>query len=284
MAIQLTLIDPDNDIIADGPATLNANFQSIEQHINNLEDIVQTDTKTIKLTNKATIPNNSIEADSLTLVLATGNAFIINPDGGGATISMNSEGQISGRNIVVTGVGAEASAFGDAIFSGAITAGNTTIDGLLKLNEANSRMARKYRTLSVTDANIGNAATSPVDVTMDDILYLDYNNGAAPLGGDADIKLDTSNLEDGQIIKLTCLRTNSGGAQRLNNGAVGTEVFAYIDPNGSGFQTISSATKPAFEPQSSPDNQSWMELQWTDIGGGNYRLVVLDSKNVSGVV
>ena len=62
MAITLILIDADNDIIADGPAVLNQNFQSIEQHINNLEEIVQTDSNTIKLANKATIPNNSIEA------------------------------------------------------------------------------------------------------------------------------------------------------------------------------------------------------------------------------
>lgn len=284
MAITLILIDADNDIIADGPAVLNQNFQSIEQHINNLEEIVQTDSNTIKLANKATIPNNSIEAASATLVVATGNALIVNPDGAGVTVTIDSIGEITARNIIVTGTAAEASQLGDAIFNGDITAGNVVVDGLLKMNEANSRIARKYRLLAVTDANIGNAATSPVNVTADDILHLDYNNAGGALGGDADVKLDTSNLEDGQIIKITCLRINTGGSQRLNNGSVGTEVFAYIDPNGSGFQTISSTIKPAFAPLASPDNQSWLEAQWTNIGGGNYRLVVLDSKNVTGVV
>ena len=284
MAITLTLIDADNDIIADGPAVLNQNFQSIEQHINDLEELVQTDSNTIKLTNKATIPNNSIEAASITLVVATGNALIISPDGAGATVTIDSVGEITARNIIVTGVDTEASQFGDATFNGDVIAGNVVVDGLLKMNEANSRMARKYRSLAVTDANIGNAATSPVDVTTDDVLYLDYNNAGGALGGDADVKLDTSNLEDGQVIKITCLRTNTGGVQKLNNGTVGVEVFAYVDPNGSGFQTISSTTKPAFAPLASPDNQSWLEAQWTDIGGGNYRLVILDSKNVTGVV
>lgn len=284
MAIQLTLIDADNDIIADGPATLNQNFQAIETHINSLEELLQTDSKTIRLTNKATIPNNSIEADSITLVLAAGNAIVINPDGGGATISMSSVGQISARNVVVTGVGAEASSFGDATFTGNITAKSILVDGLLKMNEANSRMARKYRKIAVTDANIGVSATNPISVATDDILYLDYNNSGGSLGGDGDVKLDTSELVDGQVLNIICFRTNSGGSQKLNNGAVGTEIFAYIDPNGAGYQTVSSAVKPSFEPQASPNNQSWLKAQWTDIGGGNYRLVVLNSKNVSGIV
>jgi len=285
MAITLTLIDADNDIIADGPATLNANFQSIEQHINDIEDIVQTDSSTIKLTNKATIPNNSIESDAITLVIATGDALIVSPDGGGAVASITAEGEITGRNIIVTGVGAEGSSFGDATFTGAVAAeGEVSIDGLLKLNNPNSRVARKYRSFAISDANIGLAATNPIDISVDDTLYLNYDNGGGALGGDADVNLDTSLLEDGQVIKLICLRVNVGGAQRLNNGGVGTEVFAYIDANGVGFQTISSAVKPAFEPAASPDNQSWLIAQWTDIGGGNYRLVVLESKNVSGVV
>jgi len=285
MAINLTLIDADNDIIADGPVTLNQNFQSIEQHINSIEEIVQTDSSTIKLTNKATIPNNSIESDAITLVISTGNALIVSPDGGGAVASIDAEGQISGRNIIATGVGVEGSSFGDATFTGDVAAeGEVSIDGLLKLNNTNSRVAKKYRTLAVSDANIGNAATNPVNVTFDDVLYLNYNNGGGALGGDADVKLDTSLLEDGQVIKLICMRTNVGGAQRLNNGGVGTEVFAYVDANGVGFQTISSAVKPAFEPAASPNNQSYLVAQWTDIGGGNYRLVVLESKNVSGVV
>lgn len=284
MAIQLTIIDADNDLIADGPATINQNFQSIETHINAIEDVLQTDSSTLKLTNKATIPNNSIESDSITLVIAAGNALVVSPDGGSSVASISAEGQITVRNVIATGVDAETSSFGDAIFTGDITAeGGVAIDGLLDLSQENSRVARKYRTLSVTDANIGTSATSPVDVTNDDILYLDYYNSGGALGGDADVRLDTSGLADGQILKIICLRTNTGGVQRLNNGAVGTEIFAYIDPNGSGFTTVSSATKPAFAPNASPDNQSWMLAQWTDIGGGNYRLVVLDSVNVSGI-
>lgn len=280
--ITLTTIDP-NDPISDGPSDINDNFSTIKQHIDDLENLLNPSNNTMKLQDKVTIPANSIESSTIALTGLTGILITINPDGAGATYTVSSDGDIVARKITCSGTGANKSVFADLDITGALgITGVTTLNELLDLTSANSRVARKYSKYDIVDGNLGSGATAKVDISKDYVIYFDYDNGGGALAGDADVHLDTANFVLGQIFRIHCFRINATG-MKLHNGGVGTEVFAFIEPNGAGYTTISSTTKPEFDPSTTPDNQSWLEVQWTDIGAGELRLVVLDSKLMVGV-
>lgn len=282
MAITLTTINP-NDPISDAPADLNNNFSTIKQHIDDLEDLLNPSNNSLKLQNLTTIPANSIEAATIALTAASGILITINPNGTGATYTVSADGDVVARKVTLSGTGANKSSIADLDITGLLNiTGVTTMNELLDLTEADSRVAVKTRTVAIVDANIGSGATSKVDISKDYIVQLDYDNGASALAGDADVHLDTSSFVEGQIFRLHCFRDNATG-MKLHNGGVGTEVFAFIEPNGAGYTTITNTTLPEFNPSTSPDNQSWIEVMWTNIGSGVFRLVILDSKNMLNV-
>lgn len=284
MAVTIINIDP-NDPISNGPSEINANFSAVKQHIEELESLLSPSNNTLKLTNLTTIPANSIESEAITLTKASGNALVIAPAGGSTVATIDVDGNASVNKVVASGTGsANRSEFQDVLIDGEVELnGDLTANALLDLKATDGRIAYKSTVYTITDANVGNSATNPLDISKQAVIYLDYHNSGNSLGNNGEVKLDLTNMEEGQIIEFLCLRTNAGGSQALHNGDSGSEIFAYIDPTGSGFTTISSTTKPAFTPGSTPDNRSRLKCQWKDIGGGNFRLVVLEAENVTGV-
>lgn len=283
MAITLTNINP-NDPISNGPNTINNNFSTVKTHIDNLENLLNPSNNTLKLTNVATIPANSIESASITLTGTSGNLIVINPNGTGATYTVSFEGDVSCRKIVATGTGGNKSTFVDVDITGAFTiSGTTTVNGKVKFTGSNAQISYKYRKIDIVNANTGAAAATPIDPSKDYRLLMNYDNGGVALSNSGEVKLDTTGLEDGQVIEFRCFGDNASG-MKFYNGTGGSEVFAFIEPNGAvGYQSIAAATKPEFSPAASSDNQSWMICQWMDIGSGTFRLVILDSKNMSNV-
>ncbi len=281
--ITLTTINI-NDPVNDGPSQLNGNFNTIKSHIDDLEALLDAGTNKLRLTSLTTIADDSIEAAAITLTGNTGNVFILNPAGGGVIASLSSTGDLTVRKIVAAGTGSNKSEFGDIDVAGESGfTGGMTVKGKLFLNQANTQVVRKSRVLALTDANMGSGATTAVDISKDDILHLDYDNSGNALGDNAEIKLDLTSMEIGQVVRMHCYRINATG-MRFYNGTGGAEVFAYIDPNAGGYTSIAASSKPEFAPSSTPNNQSWIEVQLVDIGGGNLRLVVLDSLLVNNVV
>lgn len=271
-----------SDLVDNFPTLYNTNINLIKTHIDDLENILVSSSRTLKLTNLTSVPNGGIEAATITLTAASGNVFVVAPAGGTATASLTSGGQLTIVKLVASGTGASKSTIADLDITGVLSVtGETTFNAKVIFTGINSQLAFKYRTAAVVDTMTGSGATNPLDISKDYILYLDCNNSGAPLANSSEIKLDTSNMISGQIVKLHLLRQNVG-SQKLYNGVLGSEVFAFADPT-AGFVSISAGVKPEFSPNASPDNQSFVQLQWTDIGGGNYRLVVIDSKNMLNV-
>lgn len=279
----ITLTQILSSIFIDDLATvLEGNFVAIKTHIDDLEEIIGVSNATIKLTNLTTLPANSIEASGIVLTKTTGLVITVSPNGGAVTYSVDANGDVIGRKATFAGTGVNKSIFGEIQVSGdAEFAGDTTIGGLINIKAANSRIAYKYRVATIDSTNVGDAATTPIDISKDTTVYLDYDNGGVALGSNAEIKLDTSGLVEGQIIKFVCLRTNATG-QRIYNGGSGTEVFAKVVP-ASGFAVIAAASKPEFSPAASPNSLSFIEAQWTNIGGGIFKLVITDYKNATSV-
>lgn len=271
-----------NDPISDGPNTLNSNFSAIKQHIDDLENLLNPTNNTLKLTNLATIPNDSIESASITLTQTSGNVLVVAPNGGTATLTITFDGKISGTNVTLTGTGADKSVIEDLDINGDLNInGDAVVDALINFSGANARVAWKTRMITLVDANMGSGATVLIDVSKDAITHLDYYNGGVALAGNSELKLDTTNFIEGQIFEFHCARINSGG-MRFYNGTLSNEIFAYLEPNGAGYTSVAAGTKPEFTPSTTPNNQSYGRFQWTNIGGGNMRLVLLNQLNMTG--
>ncbi len=277
--ITFSTIDP-NDAIANGPAIINQNFQLAKTHIDDLEDLLNPVSNSLQLTALATIPANSAEMASLTLTAITGLVFTVAPNGASAVATIDSAGVATFLKILATGAGApNKSVLQDLDINGLATFnGNAALLGLVNLTGPNSRLASKYRVVSLTNANMGGSATTPVDISKDNVLFLDYSAVSVTTG----IKFDLTAVADGQEFLLILLKNAAGGTNALNNGTSGNEIYSFIDP-ASGFITISSSVEPQFTPIASPNELSFVKLKYLNIGGGNFRLVVLDAKQMSGV-
>src|SRR6185369_13258011 len=101
--ITLQLVDPDVSI-ALAPPILNGNFTAIQTAINDIHDLLDIATNKFRLTQVATIPNDSIESATITLTKTTGNVIVVAPNGGAATYTVDADGKITGKNITVDGV------------------------------------------------------------------------------------------------------------------------------------------------------------------------------------
>lgn len=278
--IEINELNP-SDAIANGPSVINGNLRTIKSHIDNLEDLLNPTNKTIRLTQLTTLSAGGIEASALALTNDTGQVFSVSPGGGAVTASIDSSGNLSVNKVVARGNDeTNRSEFAVASFSGAVGLnGQVNVNNLISLTGDDARVATKYRILALSDANMGQSATTKVDISKDKILFFNYSAVTVSDG----INIDTTNIADGQEFELYCLRNSGTGSQVLENGISGQELFAYIDPASNGFVTISSTTKPAFSPAVSPAQLSFMKVKWMNIGGGTFRFVILDYKQMTGV-
>jgi len=284
MALTITLIDP-NDPVSSGPSVINQNLTAIKAVIDSIQGVLNDTDKTLKLTTLTTVAAGSMEASAAVFTKGSGDVLMVNPSAGGVVWKVDSNGVSTGLKFVATGTGvSDISTFKKSQFDDDMTVnGDITVNGKLKLTGTDAILVQKYGTFTIVDANTGASASTPLDISKAQIVHLNCNNSGSSLANSGAIKLDTSNFTEGQIWEIHLLRKNTGG-QKFYNGTSGNEIFAFIDANGSGYTTISSSTMPTFAPSTSPDNQSWMKCQWCNIGGGVYRMVVLDSVNVTGVV
>lgn len=263
------------------PSQANANFDNIRQSFISINNLLATTNNTLKLTNFSTLPQNSIEAATAVLTAATGTVFTVSPSGGASTLVIDALGNVTANKFIANGSGdIEKSVLNTVDVLEVLTAlGDVEINSVLRLNGTDSKVVKKQRTITVADANLGGSATSLIDISNDDLIFLDFGNTTLTDG----INFDLSNIEVGQEFEMVCLVNSPTGVNALYNGGSGTERFAILDPLGSGFQTIASAVQPAFVPGASPDGLSRLRVRFMDIGGGNLRLVVLEQKLVNGV-
>lgn len=282
MALTLTIIDPDTSIGL-GPATLNANFAAIQAIINQFENKLIIATNTLKLTNLTSIPNDSIEAATITLTKTTGDVIVVAPGGGAAVYKVDSAGAVTALKITAVGVGADKSTLGELDVLGLIALKEkVTVEKVLDLRSANTIVTSKITQVAILNANIGGAASNPLDISKDNRTLINADNGGAALTGSKDIKIDTTTLQEGQEVYLRLLKDNVGNGVKFYNGTSGNEVFAKIDPTSlSGFVNITFSVLPEFD--SATNNECWLLAKWMQISVGVFRLVVLEYKNVLNV-
>lgn len=97
--MELTRLQP-TDQVADIPAILNAAFETIENALNPILEIINTDTKTINLSGlSSNVSNKSIIANGIILTGTTGNVLVVSPDGSTVKASIDKDGNITPANI-----------------------------------------------------------------------------------------------------------------------------------------------------------------------------------------
>lgn len=277
--ITIQRINP-NDPISSAPEHLNETFELIETAINKLQSIIDTNTKIINLTDKSSdVPRGSVVVNALLLVGTTGNLISLNPNGLGEIFSVNYKGDIKCNTIITNSE--------DLSEITNLSVTDLNIVNSLNVEETifmKGGIVENSTAVSITDVNIGGAATTPIYIADKKTIYLDYSNSGNALIGNKDVKIDISEVKEGQIFKFICLRTNISKDQRLYNGNAGNEIFATINPTGNGFNTLLSTSQPKFVPTAEADkNISYVVAQWTNVGSGIYKFVILEYKNMEGI-
>ena len=282
MSISITRLSPSDNINA-FVAFWNGQASNLENHINALEALVQPATSKLKLTNVASISANSIEAAGATFTGSTGNIVSVSPGGGSSVFVVDVNGATTVQKVTATGTGISNKSVLKTvdIDEDAVLKGTTSFQGVVDFSHADVKKIDKLSIISIVDANVGSGAATPVDLADKSIVLFDYDNSSSALTGSADVNLGTGNLTEGQEITIYCLRTNATG-QKLYNGTSGNEIFARIDP-AAGLTSIPHSNQPSFAPTTSPNTLSFLKVRWTDIGGGEMRLLVLDSKLIDNV-
>jgi hypothetical protein len=285
MALTLTPIDPD-DSIFNGPDQINQNFQLVQNLLNEFETRIVLSGNKIRLTNVATIPDDSFEGSSITLTKTSGNVIVIAPNGGASTYNVTFDGRVTALNITASGTGSDKSIIEELQVNLDLQIGrNLVVAEDLDLRGANSIIRTKIEIKQITSNSIGASATTPLDISKGQHILLDCENGSVDLVVNPDepiIKIDTTLLKENQVTRIQLFKDNPSGV-KFYNGTLGNEVFAIINSFGGsqGYLSITDTVYPTFD--IGANKRCWMDVQWVQISAGVFRLVVLDSENVLNV-
>lgn len=261
--------------ISELPTIQTANNQAIIQSFADINDILKTSNNLLKLTNFiASPPAGSAEVASIFTTANTGIVFSVSPDGAAAVATISALGDAIFNALTVGGQTnlEDLAVAGEAVFAGGVTFSDA-------VNFSGSKVSKSTLRVALSDGNIGSGASSPVDISGAETIFLNYA-GVTIAGG---VNIDLTTLVANQEFNIILLQGSPSGEQALFNGGVGTERFAVLEPTGSGFLSVSSASLIEFSSLASPDNISSLKVKWMDIGAGNFRFVILDAKNISNI-
>ena len=267
--IQLHRISP-NDIISDAPQFFNDIFSLLEQHINALENVVDRDTKVINLAgSNIPVPAGSLIANNIVLLGKSETVFAIS-NSVEELLSLSSTGSLKCKQIIANGT--------DESVIDNLATDNLTVKKKLTaaggLTIASKSTTAKKLTLEAT--SIGALATTPIQINDCSLILLDYRNLSETHNA---VKIDTTGIAENQSFRLQLLCNPTTGKAELYNG----DTFAVIDPTAvGGFKALGTAISPEFTYDNAPGKRiSYLDVQWMDIGGGSFKLVILDSQNVT---
>lgn len=284
--ITLKKLSP-SDVISDAPSFFNSIFASLEEHINELEKVIDNKTKIINLTDQnVSSQNGSMIINALSIVGKTGILISLSPSGKSELFSVDSNGEVICTKITANSSKVP-SEFKMVNIGFAEVTQNLKVQGMLDIS-SNVGLAQNYSIVKIVNSNIGSSASTPIKVNDKQIVYLDYRNDGNPLTGSQDVKIDTTNLQNGQVLMFVLLKGNSAGTAKLNNGDNNAEIFCYPNPAVSSqsdlFKKLSSTILPEFKVENTTGKKvAWIKVQWTEVGGGNYKFVILESQNMANI-
>jgi hypothetical protein len=285
MSLTLTRIDATQSINL-APNILNNNYTLIENQVNGLLGKLSVSGNTIKLTNLGSISSGDIEAGAVLLTKTTGNLIALTPNGGSTVMRVDENGDIYGNKFTAAGDSlsdATVIKYLDVTEQLRITSvsdiSELSLDGRLKLNSSNSSLLVKAQTFAISNDNCGSGASTPLDLSKTITAFLDYDNSGSALSSNAEVNIDLSTVEVDQRIRLVLAQDNATG-MNLYNGTNGSEIFAVVDPDNGGIQSLPNTDIPGFAGNSDVLNPAYMLVHCVLVGGSK-RLLILESNGVS---
>lgn len=268
--------------VKDLPGILNSNFTLVQDAINGILGKLDTTNNSLKLVDAIpSLPAGGVGASQLVLLNTTGIVQkIIKVSGITQTVTytVDVDGVITCSKITTA---SDVTVGGILQAAGQVRAlAGAKITGVLDMTAG--IVKGKYERILLVGANTGASAATPIDLANSQAVFFDYTNSGSALGNAGAVKLLTTNLTDGQEFEIYCAGTNTSG-MALYNGTSGNEIFAFINPAAGGFTSISNTVLPTFAPSTSPNNQSYMRCKWMNIGSNVFRMVILETKNMTNV-
>ena len=264
--IKLHRISP-NDIISDAPQFFNEIFSMLENHINALEGVLDNDTKVINLTDSnVPTPAGSLVANNIVLLGKSDVVFSIS-NSVNELLSLSSTGALKCQQIIAKGdVNSEI----DNLDTKTIT-----VEKSLTVNETItlSSIVKKAKRVILENSNMGELATTPIQIADAHLILLDYHSLSEARN---QVNLDTTTVAENQTFRLQLLSNPASGKAEI----LKEDLFAVIDPTtASGFRSLTVDPEFAYE-NVIGKRESYLDVQWMNIGNGTFKLVILDSKNV----
>lgn len=265
--IQLHRIKP-TDIVSDAPQFFNEIFTTLEDHINALEGVLDNDTKIINLANSnIQVPAGSLIANNIVLLGKSETVFSIS-NSINELLSLSSTGSLKCQQVIAKG---NTNSEIDNLDTKTVTVEKSlTVNGTLTL----SSVIKKAKKITLESSNMGELATSPIQIADAHLILFDYRSLSEARN---QVNLDTTNIVENQTFRLQLLsKPGSGKAEILKE-----DLFAMIDPTeNTGFRSL--ASDPEFVSENvNGKRESYLDVQWMNIGNGTFKLVILDSKNVT---
>lgn len=271
----ITLIDPTQSI-ALAPNIINGNLTAINQEVIALMNMLSISNNSLELHGKVSAPSQGIEAAVVIATAEAGLLFNGLTDGNTQVFTVDTNGLVTALKIELD--------HNEVSVLGLVEAkGNVLLEKDL-IVEGTSQMAGAIKMtpniITVIPSNVGSSAANPLNLGDKHEVMIDFSNGGSqfvPSGSDALLKIDVSTLKANQKIMLRLIRRNNVNALKLWNGNASSPLFAKID-YATGIQDIVHTTYPEFD--DSLAGNAWLELQYIEVSAGEFRLVILDSKNV----
>lgn len=268
--------------VKDLPALLNSNYTLIQNAVNGILSKLDTSNNSLNLVDAiASLPAGGLGSSQLVLLNSAGIVQkIIKISGITQTITytVDVDGNIASNKLTTA---SDVTVGGILQSAGQVRAlAGAKVTGVLDMTAGITK--HKYEKVNIVSANTGAAAASQIDLANSTKVFFDYTNSGSALGNAGAVKLLTTNLTDGQELEIYCAGTNASG-MAFYNGTSGNEIFAYVNPAAGGFTSVGNTTLPTFAPSTSPNNQSYIRCMWGNIGSNVFRLIILESKNMTGV-
>lgn len=265
--IKLRRISP-NDIISDAPQFFNEIFSILEDHINALEGVLDTDTKVINLTNSnVPTPAGSLVANNIVLLGKSDTVLSIS-NSVNELLSLSSDGSLKCQQLIVKG---DTNSEIDNLDTKTVTVERSlTVNGTVTL----SSVIKKAKKITLDNSNIGELATTPIQISDAHLILLDYHSLSEARN---QVNLDTTTVVENQTFRLQLLSNPASGKAEI----LKEDLFAVIDPTtATGFKSLTNDPEFTYE-NVAGKRESYLDVQWMNIGNGTFKLVILDSKNVT---
>jgi len=273
MAISLTSIDSSN-AIQNAPEIFNENYGIIQEAINSLLKNLNPDTRKLKLVDVIDPGNGEIACSAIIAVASSGKILDVRPAGGSSKLSIDAAGNIISNKIIVNGD--DASTYKKMTISEvADFTGLASFKGVINLNHANNVLVNKHSNVAISQTNIGATASTPLNVKLlGTKIFLDLSNNGQTLtgSGEALLKINNTNLIEGQEIEIYIAKKNSGDTLKMYNGTDTAEYFAKMTTEG--FAVVPHDDEPTHDNSAG----AYLKLLYMAIEPNNFKLLILDKK------